>query len=142
VVIDHGLVIAAGTSEELKDRVGGDVIEFTVPDRTRLARAAEAVRSLSDIEPTMVPEDGLVSVRVGSRGSQALVQAVRELDAAGVTTDGLALRRPSLDDVFLALTGHAAEEADDPDAPASSDGRRSRGGAQRGGDRNTQGARR
>jgi ABC-2 type transport system ATP-binding protein len=51
-----------------------------------------------------------VTVRVGARGSQAIVQAVRDLDAAGVVTDGLALRRPSLDDVFLTLTGHAAEE--------------------------------
>ncbi len=63
----------------------------------------------------VVPEDGRVTVRVGNRGSQALVQAVRDLDAAGIATDGLGLRRPSLDDVFLALTGHAAE-ADAPTA--------------------------
>jgi ABC-2 type transport system ATP-binding protein len=139
VVIDHGLVIASGTSEELKDQVGGDVVEFTVPDRTRLAEAADAVRSMSDVDPIVVPDDGLVTVRVGNRSSQALVQAVRELDAVGVTTDGLALRRPSLDDVFLALTGHAAEEAADEDAPDSSAGsRRSRGGSRR--DSRTDGA--
>ena len=111
VVIDHGLVIAAGTSEELKGRVGGDVVEFTVPDRgpdrrrgrPRSPRSARASRS-----PT--PATGVVSLRVGSRGSDALVEVVRSLDAAGVETRGLALRRPSLDDVFLALTGHAAEE--------------------------------
>jgi len=55
-------------------------------------------------------------VGVGGRGSEALVEAVRSLDAAGVQTQGLALRRPSLDDVFLALTGHAAEEDGEPGA--------------------------
>ena len=56
----------------------------------------------------------MVSVPVGGRGSDALVEAVRALDAAGVVTRGLALRRPSLDDVFLTLTGHAAEEEEQP----------------------------
>jgi ABC-2 type transport system ATP-binding protein len=119
VVIDRGLVIAAGTSEELKDQVGGDVIEFTVPDRSRLGAAADAVRTLSDVEPIVEAGDGQVTVRVGNRGSQALVQAVRDLDAVGIATDGLGLRRPSLDDVFLALTGHSAEDdpvGDDPTA--------------------------
>ena len=110
VVIDHGLVIAAGTSEELKDRVGGDVIEFVVPDRDRLGDAARAVAELSEAEPAVDPESGRVTIRVGSRGSEAIVATVRLLDAIGVATDGLALRRPSLDDVFLALTGHQAEE--------------------------------
>jgi ABC-2 type transport system ATP-binding protein len=109
VVIDRGLVIAAGTSEQLKDQVGGDVVEFTVPDRSRLQDAAQAVDSLGDSKPTVDIETSQVSVRVGALGSQALVQAVRDLDAVGVATAGLALRRPSLDDVFLALTGHAAE---------------------------------
>jgi len=56
----------------------------------------------------------MVSIRVGSRGSDALVETVRALDAASLETRGLAMRRPSLDDVFLALTGHAAEEAEEP----------------------------
>ncbi len=115
VVIDHGLVIAAGTSEELKSRVGGDVVEFTVPDRFRIEDAVKAVAQIGEGEPHVDPETGVVSVRVGSRGSDALIEAVRRLDAAGVTTHGLSLRRPSLDDVFLALTGHAAEEDDEPD---------------------------
>ena len=108
VVIDHGLVIAAGTAEELKGRAGGDVVEFTVPDRSRVGDAAAAVATLG--EPHADPDTGVVSVGVGGRGSDALVDAVRALDAAGVVTRGLALRRPSLDDVFLTLTGHAAEE--------------------------------
>ena len=110
VVIDHGLVIAAGTSEELKGRVGGDVVEFTVPDRGLIDDATAAITKIGESEPTADPETGMVSLRVGSRGSDALVEVVRSLDAAGVETRGLALRRPSLDDVFLALTGHAAEE--------------------------------
>ena len=110
VVIDHGLVIAAGTSEELKNRVGGDVIEFTVPDRSRVADAIAAIKPIGEGEPHADLETGVVSVGVGARGSDALIEAVRVLDAASVASRGLALRRPSLDDVFLALTGHAAED--------------------------------
>jgi len=110
VVIDHGLVIAAGTSGELKGRVGGDVIEFTVPDRSRIGDAVAAIAKIGEGEPHADKETGVVSVRVGSRGSEALIEAVRALDAAGVEVCDLALRRPSLDDVFLVLTGHAAEE--------------------------------
>jgi ABC-2 type transport system ATP-binding protein len=110
VVIDHGQVIAAGTSEELKGRIGGDVIEFTVLDRDRLSDAAAAIASLGEGEPHVEKETGVINVGVGGRGSEALIDAVRSLDAAGILTHGLGLRRPSLDDVFLALTGHAAEE--------------------------------
>jgi ABC-2 type transport system ATP-binding protein len=110
VVIDHGLVIAAGTAEELKSRVGGDVLEFTVPNRMGISDAVTAIARIGESEPKADRETGVVSVGVGGRGSDALVDAVRSLDAAAVQTQGLALRRPSLDDVFLALTGHAAEE--------------------------------
>ena len=110
VVIDHGLVIAAGTAEELKSRVGGDVLEFTVPDRTRMSDAVLAIAKIGEGEPHADKVTGVVGVGVGGRGSDALIDAVRGLDAVGVRTQGLALRRPSLDDVFLALTGHAVEE--------------------------------
>jgi ABC-2 type transport system ATP-binding protein len=120
VVIDRGEVIAEGTSEELKSRVGGDVVEFSVPEQSRLGAAAEAVAGLAEGAPAVDGHRGTVSVRVGSRGSDALVETVRRLDAAGVVSAGLTLRRPSLDDVFLALTGHAAEEAEGDDADASS----------------------
>src|SRR5690348_4152116 len=130
VVIDHGLVIAAGTSEQLKDRVGGDVLEFTVPDRARIDDAAAAIAKIGESEPHVDEETGVISMGVGSRGSDALIEAVRTLDNAAVETRGLALRRPSLDDVFLALTGHAAEE--DGQVEGRRRGRR-RGGGQQGG---------
>src|SRR5690348_14955289 len=132
VVIDHGLVIAAGTSEQLKDRVGGDVLEFTVPDRTRASDAATAISKIGESEPHVDEETGVISIGVGSRGSDALIEAVRTLDNAAVETRGLALRRPSLDDVFLALTGHAAEE--DGQVEGRRRGRRRGGGQQSGKD--------
>jgi ABC-2 type transport system ATP-binding protein len=110
VVIDHGRVIAAGTARELKSRIGGDVIEFEVVERHRVSEAVEAVRPLSDAEPAVEPADARVSLRVGDRGSHAIVETVRRLDALDIRTEGLGVRRPSLDDVFLALTGHGAEE--------------------------------
>ena len=119
VVIDHGLVIAAGTAEELKGRVGGDVVEFTVPDRGRLADAVAAIAKIvaggaeAGGQPHADPETGVIYIGVGGRGSDALIEAVRSLDGAGIETHDLRLRRPSLDDVFLALTGHAAEEAEE-----------------------------
>jgi ABC-2 type transport system ATP-binding protein len=109
-VIDHGLVIASGTAEQLKNRVGGDVVEFTVPDRRRLGDAAAAIARIGEGRPHVEEDTGVVSVGVGGRGSEALIQAVRSLDAARIQIRDLALRRPSLDDVFLALTGHAAQD--------------------------------
>jgi ABC-2 type transport system ATP-binding protein len=114
VVIDHGQVIAAGTSEELKTRVGGDVLEFTVLDRSTVPAAMAAIAKVGESEPHLDEETGQVRVGVGGRGSDALVDGVRELDGAGIQARGLALRRPSLDDVFMALTGHAADEDGEP----------------------------
>src|SRR6201997_1642650 len=79
VVIDHGLVIAAGTAEELKSRVGGDVLEFTVPDRNRLGDAVAAVAGLGEGEPHADKETGVINVGVGGRGSEALIEAGRGL---------------------------------------------------------------
>jgi ABC-2 type transport system ATP-binding protein len=124
VVIDRGLVIAGGTADQLKDRVGGDVLEFEVPDRAQVATAVQVVAGLGAGEPQVDEERGAVTLPAGALGSRTLIEAVRRLDAAGVEPDGLALRRPSLDDVFLALTGHAAEE--DGTTEPTRRGRRSR----------------
>jgi ABC-2 type transport system ATP-binding protein len=125
VVIDHGQVIASGTPEQLKDKVGGDVVEFSVNEPAKLAAALEAVSSLGEGRPFGDAETGRVQVHAGGRGSWVLVEAVRSLDAAGVAVTGMALRRPSLDDVFMSLTGHAAEEAPSGDG-ARRDGSRRR----------------
>jgi ABC-2 type transport system ATP-binding protein len=110
VVVDRGLVIAAGTAEELKNRVGGDVLEFAVPDPAQVGKASAVVAGVGEGEPHLDEATGRISVGVGAGGSDALVTAVRALDSAGVQVQGLTIRRPSLDDVFLAVTGHAAEE--------------------------------
>jgi len=109
VVIDHGRVIAQGTSDTLKDQVGGDRLEVVVEDPTQLDEAATALRTVATGEVTVDRTDHrIVAPVVG--GSLTLVDAVRSLDAAHVAIADVALRRPTLDDVFLALTGHTAEE--------------------------------
>ena len=127
VVIDHGKVIAAGTSQQLKNRIGGEVLEFTVPDRAQVPAAAAALGDLGPHDPQVDEESGRITVGVGEQGSQLLIEAVLRLDSASVITTGLGLRRPSLDDVFLALTGHAAEEnAAESKRPERRRGRRGR----------------
>jgi ABC-2 type transport system ATP-binding protein len=107
-VIDHGLLIAQGTSDELKDRVGGERLEVELEDG---ADADAAIRALAPIgEDQPVLENGIVRVAVAQR-SGTIVEAVKRLSEAGVGVDDLTLRRPTLDDVFLTLTGHAAEES-------------------------------
>jgi ABC-2 type transport system ATP-binding protein len=110
VVIDRGTVIAAGTSQELKNRIGGDVLEFVVLERDRRPEAVRAVAGIAGAEPHVDDASGLISLRVGAEASPALVETVRRLDALGIHTEGLGIRRPSLDDVFLSLTGHGAED--------------------------------
>ncbi len=106
-VIDHGHLIAEGTSDELKDRVGGERLEVSLDERAQVQSAIAALAPMSDEAP--VAEGSLVRVSVRER-SGAIVEAVRRLSDAGVGVEDLAVRRPTLDDVFLTLTGHAAEE--------------------------------
>jgi ABC-2 type transport system ATP-binding protein len=106
-VIDHGRLIAEGTSDELKDRVGGERLEVRLEDRTQCETAMRALAPMADEAPTI--EGHVVTTNVHRR-SGTIVEAVRRLSDAGVDVEDLALRRPTLDDVFLTLTGHAAEE--------------------------------
>ncbi|HZE48884.1 MAG TPA: ATP-binding cassette domain-containing protein [Jatrophihabitantaceae bacterium] len=118
-VIDHGRVIARGTSDELKAQVGGARLELIVGSDECVGRATEIMRKVGDgTEPTVDGRD--ISVPV-SAGASVLIDVVREVDAARVTIADLALRRPTLDDVFMRLTGHAAEDSkpDPDDEPAS-----------------------
>jgi ABC-2 type transport system ATP-binding protein len=116
-VIDSGRVIAEGTSDELKSRVGGERIEVTLEDQGQAATAAAVLGSIADGEPSSV-DGGVVCLPVRDRRG-AIAEAVRRLDAAGVAIDDIAVRRPTLDDVFLTLTGHTAEDAEPADDEAA-----------------------
>ena len=105
-VVDHGRVIAEGTPDELKDRVGGERLEVVLADPGMAAAAVEALAPMAEERP--VSEDGTVRLPVRQRAG-TIVEAVRRLDEAGVGVDDLTLRRPTLDDVFLALTGKPPE---------------------------------
>ena len=114
-VVDHGRVIANGTSDELKAQVGGERLELTVARGGDLNAAARALHPYSsgDFQINMERRHLVVPV---TRGAQLLAAVVRDLDAAQVPLDDLALRRPTLDDVFLTLTGREASETELPTA--------------------------
>ncbi len=110
-VIDNGTVIAEGTADQLKDRVGGERIELKLEDSSQCSAAVGVLVPMSDERPTV--DDGVVSVVPRERRG-ALTEAVRRLDEHGVMIDDIALRRPTLDDVFLTLTGRPPEDAEAP----------------------------
>jgi ABC-2 type transport system ATP-binding protein len=114
-VIDHGRVIAEGTSDDLKAKVGGERLELVLEDETQAAAAIEALTPLADGEPAVDGPAVSTPLRAGSGG---VVAAVRRLDAAGVGVADVAVRRPTLDDAFLTLTGRPAEDVA-PDAEES-----------------------
>jgi ABC-2 type transport system ATP-binding protein len=105
-VIDHGTVIAEGTSDELKGRVGGERVEVTLCNPASTERAVAALAPLAEERPAAA--GGVLSVAVPRR-SGIVAEVVRQLDHAGVAIDDIALHRPTLDDVFMTLTGHHAE---------------------------------
>ena len=105
-VIDHGVVIAEGTSDELKAQVGGDRLEIRLEERGRDQEAIAALTPIAEERPFC--ENGLLRVPLRERRG-SIAEAVRRLDGAGIGIDDIAVRTPTLDDVFLILTGHAAE---------------------------------
>jgi ABC-2 type transport system ATP-binding protein len=107
VVIDHGRVIAQGTSDELKDRVGGERVEVSLESAADAPAAIRALAPMAEGEVTSRGATVIVPVR-SRRG--VLVEAVKLLSDAGAGVEDVNVRRPTLDDVFLSLTGHAAEE--------------------------------
>jgi ABC-2 type transport system ATP-binding protein len=115
-VIDRGKVIAEGTSDDLKDRVGGERLEVRLEDGADVEAALKALTPMSDEPP--VSEEGLVKLSVRERRG-TIVEAVRRLTEAGVGVDDLVIRRPTLDDVFLSLTGHVAEETAESEEAAA-----------------------
>lgn len=123
VVIDHGRVIAHGTAEQLKDQIGGDRIEITVGDLAEVQRAAQALQSVITGQPLI--EGNKISAPV-SGGSTVLVGAIRALDLVHVEVTDIMLRRPTLDDVFMSLTGHLAEDETQRPVPTRRKGARKR----------------
>ncbi|MFH8349259.1 ATP-binding cassette domain-containing protein [Streptomyces sp. NPDC018045] len=111
-VVDHGKVIARGTSDELKARTGGERVEVVVHAAEHIATANEVLRGFGKGESKVERHTRKITVPV-TGGAKLLAEVIRELDVRGVEIDDIGLRRPTLDDVFIALTGHAAEVAED-----------------------------
>jgi len=109
VVIDHGRVIAEGTSDELKAQVGGERLEITVADGARLAAARDLLEPLGVGKATLETQRRSLLMPI-TGGAAVLTDALRRLDAAQIALEDVGLRRPTLDDVFLSLTGHSAEQ--------------------------------
>jgi ABC-2 type transport system ATP-binding protein len=109
VVIDHGRVIARGTANELKSQIGGERVELTLADGGQLDQALAALADLASGEPGVDRAARTVIVPV-TGGAGALAEALRRLADADVALEDVGLRRPTLDEVFLTLTGHAREE--------------------------------
>jgi oleandomycin transport system ATP-binding protein len=113
-VIDHGAVIATGTPDELKASTGRQVLEVTPASRADLSAVAELLESLVGAAPAIGVESGQVSVQV--EGGKSLPDIIRAFDDRSIELAEFALRRASLDEVFLALTGHRAEEGNPAEA--------------------------
>jgi ABC-type multidrug transport system ATPase subunit len=115
VVLDHGRVLAEGTSDQLKARAGGQVLEVRPADGN-LSRVAAVLAGVAGGSPAVDADTRLVTVPAAD--PVVLAEVVRRLDAAGVAVADLALRRPSLDDVFLRLTGRTSAARDEQAADA------------------------
>ncbi|GAA0633153.1 daunorubicin resistance protein DrrA family ABC transporter ATP-binding protein [Streptomyces thermocarboxydovorans] len=116
-VVDHGRVIAKGTSDQLKARTGGERVEVVVHDRENIAAAAELLDKYSlhgAGKGDTTVEDHMRKITTPvTGGAKLLAEIIRDLDARGIEIDDIGLRRPTLDDVFLSLTGHVAEVKDE-----------------------------
>ncbi|MDA8196654.1 MAG: ATP-binding cassette domain-containing protein [Actinomycetota bacterium] len=110
IVFDKGKIIAKGTSDELKRSVGGDVLNVQVAEEEDLAEVSRVLETLASTSANVSNEELIVRIGVGSRGSSALAEALRELDRLEISVADISIRRPSLDDVFLQLTGHSTAE--------------------------------
>ena len=108
IVVDHGRVIAGGTADELKSLIGGERLELVVADGARLGQARETLTGVGSGPPTVDEHTRRITVPVHG-GSSSLVDALRRLDAEGIVVQDVGLRRPTLDDVFLTLTGTSTD---------------------------------
>ncbi|BDH15212.1 ATP-binding cassette domain-containing protein [Streptomyces hygroscopicus] len=127
-VVDHGKVIARGTSDQLKARTGGERVEVVVHSPDHLSVADEVLRGFGKGEGTVEPHIRKLTIPV-TGGAKLLAEVIRELDVRGVEIDDIGLRRPTLDDVFISLTGHAAEAGEENGAGGKGAvGRQKKGG--------------
>jgi ABC-2 type transport system ATP-binding protein len=110
-VIESGRVIADGTPDQLKSTLGGDRIDIVVRNHDDCPLAADAVSRVAGLPAEVDPDTRRISAPVRDRAA-ALTQVVRALDAAGIAAEDIALRRPTLDEVFLHLTGRRTEQTD------------------------------
>ncbi len=126
-VVDNGHVIAEGTSDDLKLRIGGEVLALRVSDRALVGAAAGAILGLGPGGGNVDNNTGEITLPVGNDGPGVLAQAVQRLNDEAIQLADIGLRRPSLDDVFLSLTGHAAETSEESTDGASDGGKDKRG---------------
>ncbi|MFF0446875.1 ATP-binding cassette domain-containing protein [Streptomyces sp. NPDC004609] len=126
-VVDHGRVIARGTADQLKAQTGGERVEVVVHERDQIDPAREVLLALGKGEVAVEDHTRKLTVPV-TGGAKLLAEVIRDLDTRGVEIDDIGLRRPTLDDVFISLTGHAAEilPEESGDAPEAAAGRKSR----------------
>ncbi|MCX5601910.1 ATP-binding cassette domain-containing protein [Streptomyces phaeochromogenes] len=110
-VVDQGRVIARGTADQLKARTGGERVEVVVHEREHIETASEVLRGFGKGDTTVEQHTRKLTVPV-TGGAKLLAEVIRELDTRGIEIDDIGLRRPTLDDVFLSLTGHHAEAED------------------------------
>ncbi|WP_371498830.1 ATP-binding cassette domain-containing protein [Kitasatospora sp. NBC_00374] len=126
-VVDHGKVIARGTADELKAQIGGERVEVVVHDRADVTEAVAALAPYAKGDPAVEKNTRKITVPV-SGGAKVLADVIRELDARSIEIDDIGLRRPTLDDVFLSLTGHVTEaETDNGEGQPTAKGRKSHG---------------
>jgi oleandomycin transport system ATP-binding protein len=121
VVIDHGMVVAQGTPAELKSRIGGQALTVRAMDLAHTPQVAALVADVTGVAPDVREDSGLISAPAADPAMLAAV--VRRLDDAGIMAAELGLRLPSLDEVFLTLTGHAAEDEDTDESSNDTSGR-------------------
>ncbi|MEU5957470.1 ATP-binding cassette domain-containing protein [Streptomyces sp. NPDC047525] len=119
-VIDHGRVIARGTSDQLKAQTGGERVEVVVHEREHITPATEVLSGLGKGEVAVESHTRKLTVPV-TGGAKLLAEVIRELDIRGVEIDDIGLRRPTLDDVFISLTGHVAELKDETNGETADD---------------------
>ncbi|MER6121866.1 ATP-binding cassette domain-containing protein [Streptomyces sp. NPDC001795] len=117
-VVDHGRVIARGTSDQLKARTGGERVEVVVHAREHITAAAGVLSGFGKGDTTVEEHTRKLTVPV-TGGAKLLAEVIRELDTRGIEIDDIGLRRPTLDDVFLSLTGHVAEEKPEDNGAAA-----------------------